>query len=106
MHCRKYGSLGDAPRAQNSRQAPFKRAAELRLRSTGVRDLLVFRQDYRCSHNVKLSAEYVDRWPDEIRISQLEPRFVCTACGKRGSLIIAGSDSTEMAIVRRKGPPP
>ncbi|WP_271597380.1 hypothetical protein [Bradyrhizobium sp. CCBAU 45384] len=31
------------------------------LRATGVRDLLVFCQDYRCSHNVKLPAEYVDR---------------------------------------------
>ncbi|MDN4988843.1 hypothetical protein QY049_37490 [Bradyrhizobium sp. WYCCWR 13022] len=72
------------------------------LRSTGVRDLIVFCEDYRCSHNIKLSAEYVDRWPDEIRISQLEPRFVCTACGTRGSNIVAGSNGTEQAIVRRK----
>ncbi|MCG2632355.1 plasmid pRiA4b ORF-3 family protein [Bradyrhizobium sp. WYCCWR 13023] len=36
MHCRKYGSLGDAPRAQNSRQAPSKRAAELRLLLIGL----------------------------------------------------------------------
>ena len=68
------------------------------LRSTGVRDLLVFCQDYRCSHNVRLSADYVDRWPDELRISQLEPRFVCTSCGMHESLIIAGSDGTKQAI--------
>jgi len=73
------------------------------LRSTGVRDLIVFCQDYRCSHNVKLSAEYVDRWPDELRISQLEPRFVCTSCGMRGSNIVAGSNSTKQAILPRKG---
>jgi hypothetical protein len=73
------------------------------LRATGVRDLLVFCQDYRCVHNVKLATDYVDRWPDEIRISQLEPRFVCTACGMRGSIIVAGSNSTEQAIVPRKG---
>ena len=27
------------------------------LRSTDVRDLLVFRQDYRCSHNVRHSTD-------------------------------------------------
>ena len=75
------------------------------LRSTGVRDLIVFCQDYRCSHNVKLPAEYVDRWPDEIRISQLEPRFICSACGMRGSNIVAGSNSTVKAIIPpRKDP--
>ncbi|WP_247355086.1 plasmid pRiA4b ORF-3 family protein [Bradyrhizobium sp. 160] len=37
MHCRKYGSLGDAPREQNRRQAPFKRAAELRLPFSAIR---------------------------------------------------------------------
>ncbi|WLA68568.1 hypothetical protein [Bradyrhizobium diazoefficiens] len=72
------------------------------LRATGVRDLIVFCQDYRCSHNVKLATEYVDRWSDEIRISQLEPRFVCTACGMRGSNIVAGSNGTVQAILPRK----
>ena len=68
------------------------------LRSTGVRDLIVLCQDYRCSLNVKLSAEYVDRWPDDIRISQLEPQFVFKACGMRGSCIVAGSNGSEQAI--------
>ncbi|WP_271619128.1 hypothetical protein [Bradyrhizobium sp. CCBAU 51745] len=72
------------------------------LRSTGVRDLIVFCLDYRCSHNVKLAAVYVDRWPNELRISQLEPRFVCTACGMRGSCIVAGSNGTEQAILPSK----
>src|SRR6478672_5782494 len=26
-----------------------------------------------------------DRWPDDVRLSDLEPRFVCSACGKRGA---------------------
>jgi hypothetical protein len=30
--------------------------------------------DYRCSHSIASSA---DPWPDEIRLSDLEPRFVC-----------------------------
>jgi hypothetical protein len=24
-------------------------------------------------------------WPDDLRLSDLEPRFVCAACGKRGA---------------------
>ncbi|MCG2633024.1 hypothetical protein L6654_41420 [Bradyrhizobium sp. WYCCWR 13023] len=71
------------------------------LRSTGVRDLIVFCQDYRCSHIIKLPAAYVDQWPDGIRISQLEPQFVCISCGMRGSNIVAGSNSTEKAILPR-----
>jgi hypothetical protein len=55
------------------------------MRATGVRDLLVFCQDYRCSHNIKLDPSYVDRWPDDIRFSDLEPRFICKACGQRGA---------------------
>jgi hypothetical protein len=38
--------------------------------------------DYRCSHLVTVSG---DRWPDDMRLSDLEPRFVCSACGKRGA---------------------
>ena len=26
-----------------------------------------------------------DRWPDDIRLSDIEDRFICTACGKRGA---------------------
>ena len=25
-----------------------------------------------------------NRWPDRMRLSDIEPDFVCTACGKRG----------------------
>jgi hypothetical protein len=35
-----------------------------------------------CSHSVELSA---DRWQDEVRLSDLESRFVCQACGHRGA---------------------
>jgi hypothetical protein len=34
------------------------------------------------SHYVTATA---DPWPDHIRLSDLEPRFVCTACGQRGA---------------------
>jgi len=26
-----------------------------------------------------------DRWPDDVRLSDLEPHFVCQACGQRGA---------------------
>ena len=46
------------------------------MRDMGVRGVLVYCADYRCSRSVALSA---DRWPDEMRLS------VCAACGKRGA---------------------
>jgi hypothetical protein len=44
------------------------------MREMGVRGVLVDCADYHCSHSVALSA---DRWPDEVRLSDIEPRFVC-----------------------------
>jgi hypothetical protein len=26
-----------------------------------------------------------DRWADDVRLSDLEPGFICSACGKRGA---------------------
>ena len=52
------------------------------MRDMGVRGVLVYCADYHCSHSVALSA---DHWPDEMRPSDIEPRFVCAACGKRGA---------------------
>jgi hypothetical protein len=54
--------------------------------AAGVRALLVYCADYRCAHVVRISA---DRWPDHIRLSDLEPAFVCQACD-RGADIRAG----------------
>jgi hypothetical protein len=39
------------------------------MRGAGVRGVLVYCADYRCSHNVALSA---DRWPDDVRLSDIE----------------------------------
>jgi hypothetical protein len=52
------------------------------MRDMGVRGVLVYCADYRFSRSVALSA---DRSPDEMRLSDIEPRFVCAACGKRGA---------------------
>jgi hypothetical protein len=52
------------------------------MRSSGVRGLLIYCADYRCSHSTAISA---DRWPDDVRLSDLEPRFTCQACGHRAA---------------------
>ena len=52
------------------------------MRSSGVRGLLIYCADYKCAHAVRITA---DRWPDHIRLSDLEPLFVCQACGQRGA---------------------
>src|ERR1700737_3697419 len=52
------------------------------MRSSGVRALLVYCSDYRCSHSIAISA---DRCPDEVRLSDLEAGFACKACGRRGA---------------------
>jgi hypothetical protein len=50
------------------------------MREMGVRGLLVYCSDYHCSHSVAISG---DRWSDHVRLSDLEPLFVCQACGTR-----------------------
>jgi hypothetical protein len=51
------------------------------MRSSGVRGVLVYCSDYRCSHWIEMAA---DQWPDDVRLSDVE-RFVCTACGRKGA---------------------
>ena len=42
------------------------------LRASGVRHVLVYCRDHKCSHHIEVSA---DRWPDHVRLSDIEPRF-------------------------------
>jgi hypothetical protein len=43
------------------------------MRSSGVRDVLIYCYDHRCSHYVETSA---DGWGDDVRLSDVEPGFV------------------------------
>src|ERR1700736_4172962 len=52
------------------------------MRTAGVRGALIYCSDYKCSHSTAISA---NQWPDHVRLSDLEARFVCKACGKRGA---------------------
>jgi bifunctional non-homologous end joining protein LigD len=62
--------------------APFEQGEIGEMRASGVRGLLVFCADYHCSHSIAISG---DPWPDDARLSDLEARFVCKACGNRGA---------------------
>jgi hypothetical protein len=42
------------------------------MRSQGVRGLLVYCSDYHSSHHTVISG---DRWPDEMRLSDFEPKL-------------------------------
>jgi hypothetical protein len=61
---------------------PTRKISFGEMRASGVRDVLVYCRDHKCSHHVATNA---DRWPNHVRLSDIEPDFVCTACGKRGA---------------------
>jgi hypothetical protein len=52
------------------------------MREFGPTPVIVYRADYKCAHSVGIDA---DRWPGDIRLSDLEPHFVSKACGCRGA---------------------
>ena len=63
------------------------------MRASGVRDVLIYCRDHRCSHHVEVSA---DGWADDVRLSDIEPGFVCSACGKRGAEVRPKFSSARM----------
>ena len=46
--------------------------------SNGPRRLIVYCSDYQCAHSVVIDA---GRWSDDVRLSDLEPKFTCKVCG-------------------------
>jgi hypothetical protein len=53
------------------------------MRDTGVGDVLVYCRDHRSSHHIEISGY---RWPDHVRLSDVEPDFVNTLRqARRGS---------------------
>jgi hypothetical protein len=52
------------------------------MREMCVRGFLIYCSDFQCSHWTAISG---DRWPDDARLSDIEPRFTCQACGTRGA---------------------
>jgi hypothetical protein len=52
------------------------------MRAAVVRGVLIFCADHKCSHSIVTLA---DEWADALRLSDIEPKFICRACGKRGA---------------------
>jgi hypothetical protein len=48
--------------------------------ASGVRGLLIYCSD--CSHWTAISG---GQWPDDVRLSDLERKITCQACGRRGA---------------------
>jgi hypothetical protein len=63
------------------------------LRAQGVSGVLIYCADYRCSHSVAMDA---GAWPDDLRLSDIEGRFVCQKCGKRGADVRPDFPSSKM----------
>jgi hypothetical protein len=60
-------------------------AEDLPRRNAGVGGptrLIVYCADYKCAHSIVVDAS---RWGDDVRLSDLEPRFTCQVCGHRGT---------------------
>jgi hypothetical protein len=52
------------------------------MRASGITGILVYCADFKCSHMVPIAAP---EWADDVRLSDIEDRFMCQACGKRGA---------------------
>ena len=48
----------------------------------GPRWLIVYCSDFKCSHSAVIDAT---QWGDDVRLSDLEPKFTCKACGRHGA---------------------
>src|SRR6202051_1515324 len=71
--------------ALTRRCSPERRQQKITLgemRASGVRGLLIYCSNYRCSHSTTISG---DRWPDDVRLSDIEPLFTCQVCGQKGA---------------------
>ena len=52
------------------------------VREAGACDVLIYCRDYRCGRHTEANA---DGWADDVRLSDIEPRFICERCGQRGA---------------------
>jgi hypothetical protein len=72
------------------------------MRSSGPTRVVAFCGDYNCAHSTVVDAA---QWPDDIRLSDLEPRFFCKVCGHRSAdvrpLFEGRSKATNRTAARR-----
>jgi hypothetical protein len=63
-------------------ESPNQKITFGEMRRSGVTDILVYCSDYKCSHYVRITSLH---WPDHLRLTDIEDRFVCQVCAKRGA---------------------
>jgi hypothetical protein len=63
--------------------APTRKITLGEMRASGVRGLLVYCSDFRCSHWTAISG---DRWPDPFRLYEIEPRFAAKPAAPRARM--------------------
>jgi hypothetical protein len=68
------------------------------MRSSGPTRLIIYCGDYKCAHSIVIDAE---QWGDDVRLSELEPRFVCLACGHRGADVRPLFEQARMGMAQR-----
>jgi hypothetical protein len=66
------------------------------MRSAGVRGLLVYCSDYRCSRSTAISG---DRWADDVRLSDIEPLFTYQDRRYRSTVTPRGQRSFSMRLL-------
>ena len=71
------------------------------MREMSVRDLPIYCSDYKCSHWTRLAADACDFCPDDVRLSDLESRFVCEACGTKGADVRLDFDWDKPSVASR-----
>ena len=52
------------------------------MRESGPHRLLIYCGDYRCAHSFVVDSA---RWGDNVRLSDIEPKFICKVCGHHGA---------------------
>lgn len=85
---------------RHTRSHPPEKITFCEMRAAGESGLLIYCSDYRCSHWTTISG---DRWPDAVRLSDIEPRFTCQVCGQMGADVRPNFD-WEIAARRTKIP--
>jgi hypothetical protein len=50
-------------------------------------------RDHRCSHHIEVHA---DGWPDDVRLSDIEPKFTCTGAASVAPKIRPAFGPTKM----------
>ena len=63
------------------------------MRQSGPTRLIAYCSDYKCAHSVVIDA---GRWGDDVRISELEPKFTCRACGQEAPISVRCSSKRGM----------